>query len=91
MPSQSEPFRDARVDAGRGRRENPPMATTEGDELLSVEFFAGHVGEHFDIRIEGRDPYRLEHPRLAPLEIFLVPLGPEPGGDGAPLYEATFS
>ncbi|MDH3282287.1 MAG: hypothetical protein OEQ18_14315 [Gammaproteobacteria bacterium] len=32
--------------------------------------------------------YRIEHPELAPMELFLVPVGP---GDGGMNYEAVFS
>lgn len=35
--------------------------------------------------------YRLEHQGLDPIDLFLVPLGPEKGDDGVLLYEAAFS
>ena len=35
--------------------------------------------------------YRLEHDRLEPLVLFLVPLGPDQETEGSLLYEAAFS
>ncbi len=35
--------------------------------------------------------YRLRHQRLEPLDLFLVPLGPERGAADSLLYEAVFA
>ena len=35
--------------------------------------------------------YRLEHDQLEPLDLFLVPLGPDKKVEGTLLYEAAFS
>jgi hypothetical protein len=35
--------------------------------------------------------HALDHPELGRLELFLVPLGPEPGTDGGMRYEAAFN
>lgn len=58
MPSQSATVtRHGNLDGTRNRRKNPAMAD---DELLTLDFFAAHVGEFFEVEIEGRAPYRLE-------------------------------
>jgi hypothetical protein len=54
-----------------------------GRKPFSV-LFLGPPGRHLPQQI-----YRLENPRLGHLELFLVPIGPEPSGRHR--YEAVFT
>lgn len=47
--------------------------------------FSGAEDLHLEQRI-----YRIEHPEIGELDLFLVPLGPDPK-DGRSLFEAVFT
>ncbi len=78
------------------------MQTGEGasidTELISVEPHGDGQGDRrpqFSILLRGpRKPvfaqgiYRLEHPRLGTLDLFIVPIGPDKAGI---IYEAVFA
>lgn len=70
-------------------------------EVAQVQGLGGESGDRrqpFSLLFRGpAEPvlpqaiYRIEHERLDALDLFLVPLGPEPDGDGRILYEAVFN
>lgn len=79
----------------------PGEATLEVALVEVTDLAAGAPGRRSPFTVEFAAPpgtslpqriYRLEHPAEAeaPLELFLVPLGPKPGS-GAMRYEAVFT
>lgn len=70
-------------------------------EIARVQGLGGESGDRrqpFSLLFRGpAEPvlpqaiYRIEHPRLGELDLFLVPIGPEPDGDARILYEAIFN
>jgi hypothetical protein len=61
---------------------HPPQPGLEREPFALV--FTGPTEASLDQRT-----YRLDHQQMGSLEIFLVPIGPGPGG--LPRYEAVFS
>lgn len=71
------------------------LTLTEASPLQ--ESSRGGEREPFSVTFRGpaepvlpQQIYPVEHPTLGPLEIFLVPIGPDPGDEGI-RYEAVFT